>query len=151
MLKRKLMGLGLCVYMVATTCVGVLAVTNFTGSSNCYNKSYTYSLTGNYNDTMIATSGGSSAYTVMQNTGSVKRYMYAHVYEYNVYTSTTVNSATASGAVSGGSYIQTAEISRARAYTRYKYIHSGTVYGGSTTSTPELDYFEYSIFQSSGT
>ena len=147
MLKRKLMGLGLCVYMVATTCVGVLAVTNFTGSSNCYNKSYTYTMTGDYDDTMIATSGGSTSYTVMKNTGSVKRYMYAHVYEYNLYTSTTVESATASGAVSGGSTLQTAEISRTKTNTRYKYIHSGTVYGGATTSTSELDYFKYSIFQ----
>ena len=148
MLRRKLMGLGLCVYMVASTCVGVLAVTKFTGSSNCYNKSYSYSLTGNYNDEMTAiSSNGSAAYTVMSNNGTAKRYMYAGVSCYNTYTSTTISSATTSGTVTGSSSISTDKITRAKGYSRYMYIHTGTVCGGATSSTPEVDYFKYEIYQ----
>ncbi len=147
MLRRKLMGLGLCVYMVATTCVGVLAVTSFTKTENCYNKSYTYSLTGNYNDTMIATSGGSTAYTLIQNTGTFTRYMYCHVYEVNPNTNKIYNEAYAEGAVSKYSTLQTSEISRSKTKESYVYRHTATVCGGSTAATPELDYMKIEITQ----
>ena len=133
--------------MVATTCVGVFAVTSFTDTKNCYNKSYTYSLTGNYNDTMLAVSGGSTAYTVVQNTGTVTRYMYCGVYEIQNMTKVTSTSSTAEYAVKGGSILQTSEISRSRAATGYEYRHTATVCGGATASTPELDYFKIEITQ----
>ncbi len=147
MLKRKLMGLGLCVYMVATTCVGVLAVTSFTKTENCYNKAYVYSLTGNYNDTMIASSGGSTAYTVVQNTGTATRYMYCAVYEVTGSTRVISTSSSVEGAVKGGSTLQCSEISRSKMATGYKYRHTATVCGGATASTPELDYFKIEITQ----